>query len=191
MEGGTSNIAGIGYWPGYISEAEAAALMAEADERPWDETLKRRVQHYGYRYDYTARQVRADDCLGPLPEFLKPLINRLVADNMFRQPPQQVIINEYLPGQGIAPHIDCAPCFGDVVASLSIGSPCEMTFDYPQTGRCESLSLLPQSLIVLTGDARFLWRHTIPARKTDIIDSARHQRRRRISFTFRTIRPTS
>jgi alkylated DNA repair dioxygenase AlkB len=34
----------------------------------------------------------------------------------------QTIVNEYRPGQGIAAHVDCVPCFGATILSLSLGS---------------------------------------------------------------------
>lgn len=55
------------------------------------------------------------------PQYLDPIIDRLA--HHFPHRPDQVIVNEYQPGQQIAPHIDCVPCFGSVVASLTLGQP--------------------------------------------------------------------
>ena len=38
-----------------------------------------------------------------------------------QRPFEQAIVNEYEPGQGIAPHVD-RDCFGPVVATVSLGS---------------------------------------------------------------------
>lgn len=94
----------------------------------WRAHLKRRVQHYGWRYDYRARRVTADMHLGPLPGWLAPLSARVGALPEFEQSPDQVIVNEYLPGQGISAHVDCEPCFGPAIASLSLGGSAEMDF---------------------------------------------------------------
>ena len=40
----------------------------------------------------------------------------------------QLIVNEYQPGQGISPHIDNQTLFGDVVVSVSLSSNTIMTF---------------------------------------------------------------
>src|SRR5438045_9721394 len=77
-----------------------------------------------------------------------------------------MLVNEYLPGQGIAPHRDDAP-FGRVVASLSLLSPCVMDFRHRPTGRREQLLLEPRSLLVLSDEARYDWEHGIAARKKD------------------------
>jgi alkylated DNA repair dioxygenase AlkB len=50
------------------------------------------------------------------------------------------------------------------------------------------LHLQPASLLVLKGDARHMWTHAIPARKTDVFEGQKHTRYRRISLTFRTMK---
>lgn len=40
----------------------------------------------------------------------------------------QLIVNEYEPGQGINPHIDNIKLFKSDIASLSLGSDCIMIF---------------------------------------------------------------
>lgn len=101
--------------------------------------------------------------------------------------PDQVIINEYLPGQGITRHIDCVPCFGESVASLSLGSQCVMEFTHAKTGEKQQQQLDPRSIVVLAGEARYDWQHSIPQRKSDMWDGEKRMRGRRISLTFRTV----
>lgn len=55
------------------------------------------------------------------PDWLLNYYHRLYDDGYFPKIPDQVIINEYQPGQSIAPHIDSVPCFGETIASLSLG----------------------------------------------------------------------
>ncbi len=70
---------------------------------PWCTDLKRRVQHYGYRYDYKARQARRDDYLGPLPALFQQLAERLTFEGHFQAVPDQVIVNEYQPDRASPP----------------------------------------------------------------------------------------
>lgn len=172
-------IEGLSYIPDFINYDEENALIAEIDSQSWLNDLKRRVQHYGYKYDYRARTVTNDAYLGPLPKWMESIIHKLP----FK--PDQAIINEYQPGQGISAHIDCVPCFGDIICSLSLGSDAVMQF----TNKIEKreIFLEQRSFVALSGPARYEWQHSIPARKSDIIGGVKVQRGRRLSLTFRTI----
>lgn len=181
------NVSGLIYIPDFISVQEQDFLLSQIDQQSWLTDLKRRVQHYGYKYDYKARTVSNDAYLGSLPAWLSLLSNKLHNDGIFPSVPDQVIVNEYLPGQGISAHIDCVPCFADTIASLSLGSPCIMEFSNPRTGEKRSIVLEDRSLIVLSGPARYEWQHAIPSRKSDIINGIKTERARRVSLTFRNI----
>ncbi|WP_421951122.1 alpha-ketoglutarate-dependent dioxygenase AlkB [Pelagibacterium sp.] len=175
------------YVPDYVDEAYELALLHSIDKSAWLGDLKRRVQHYGFRYDYKARRVTNESYLGPLPDWLEILADRLRKDSIFQAHPDQVIVNEYFPGQGIAPHVDCEPCFGEIIASLSLGSACLMEFSDIHSGHTAIQVLAPRSLLVLSDEARFNWTHGIPARKSDVIDGKKIARGRRVSLTFRTV----
>ena len=172
----------------WITPAEEAALIAFLDAGAWSGELRRRVQHFGYRYDYRARMATAESRIGPLPEALQTLAERLVAEGHFAAVPDQVIANDYLPGQGISAHVDCEPCFGAVIASLSLLSACEMRYGCLASGETQAVTLPPRSLLVLAGPARTDWTHAIPARRSDVIDGVRVMRQRRVSLTSRTMR---
>lgn len=178
---------GASYLPGFISPDEEAALVSRLDAGEWDSELRRRVQHFGYRYDYKSRMVTAEAYMGPLPAWLEPLGEQLAAEGLFDSAPDQVIANEYLPGQGISAHVDCVPCFGDGIVSLSLLSPCEMVFRQRASGTRLALGLEPRSALLLRGAARYDWSHEIPARKSDSIDGRKIARSRRISLTFREV----
>lgn len=179
---------GAGLIPDWITPAEEAALIDFLDGGDWSDELKRRVRHFGYRYDYRARVATPESRIGPLPDMLQRLGRRMVEQGNFASVPDQVIANEYLRGQGISAHVDCEPCFGDVVASLSLLSGCEMRFACLETGELRAVMLPPRSLLVLAGPARSNWTRAIPARQSDVIDGMRVMRQRRVSLTFRTMR---
>ncbi len=174
---------GLTYIADYIDAAAENALMQHIDALPWITDLKRRVQHYGYRYYYEAGNTTGTS-LGPLPDWLIPYCIRLHESGAFREVPDQVIINEYLPGQGIAPHIDRTR-FARTVASLSLGSPCVMDFTHSETAEKTSRLLEPRSLLLISDDARYLWKHGIAPRKADRYQGAVFPRGRRVSLTFR------
>ncbi len=180
-------IPGLSYITEYIDQSAEAELIRIIDAQPWITELKRRVQHYGYRYDYKARAITRGLKLGRLPEWLAPYCNELCQKHLFPTLPDQVIINEYQAGQGIAPHIDCIPCFEETIASLSLGSSCIMEFTHADTQQKIPVLLEPRSLIVLSADARYRWKHSISHRKTDSHNGKNLIRSRRLSLTFRNV----
>lgn len=105
-------VQGLSYHGDYLTSEEESRLIAMIDRQPWITDLKRRVQHYGYRYNYTHRRIEPDMFLGPLPGWAQPLAQRLHRDGCVARIPDQLIIN-----------IDCVPCFGDTILSISLGSP--------------------------------------------------------------------
>lgn len=183
-----SHIPGLHYHPDYVTEQEQAALVAQIEQQPWITDLKRRVQHYGYRYNYSRRTLDPSMYLGPLPEWITPLAQRLQDDGWMEQLPNQLIINEYAPGQGISAHIDCVLCFGNTIVSVSLLSACVMLFANTADAQQHIPVLLePRSLTVMQGDARYTWKHSIAARKSDDYHGRRFQRGQRISLTFRNV----
>lgn len=177
------------YVENYIGENEQSELLKQVDKGPWLNDLKRRVQHYGFMYDYKARKVTHDMCIGHLPDWLKTLSQKLHKDGYMPADPDQVIVNEYEPGQGITSHIDCEPCFADTIVSLSLGSGCVMDFTYKHDKTKKiPVWLAPKSIIVLKGEARYKWLHSIPARKVDVWKGQNYPRQRRVSLTFREMK---
>ena len=91
---------------------------------------------------------------------------------------------------GIAAHIDCEPCFGDTIISISLGGQCVMNFQKEQTSTEQDkvpLLIQPKTLIVMTGESRFSWYHGIVGRKSDKFNGQTHKRQRRVSITFRKV----
>lgn len=179
-------VEGLLYVADFVSAREEQRLLKIIDEATWSPELKRRVQHYGYRYDYLKRGLSHEDYLGPIPAWAHELAQRLVEHRIFHSPPDQVIVNEYMPGQGIAAHVDRETCFGDVVASLSLGS--RTVMEFTRSGERLDVPLAPHSVVALRGAARYLWRHGIIGRRSDRINGQVLERSRRVSLTFRTVR---
>ena len=172
----------------YINDDKHTQLLTHVDNGRWLKDLKRRVQHYGFKYNYKARKVDMSMHVGELPEWLKQISENLYKEGYMRELADQVIVNEYLPGQGISAHIDCEPCFDDTIASLSLGSSCIMDFTnkYDKTNKIE-VWLAPRSLIVLSDEARYNWLHRIAQRQSDDWGGNKIQRGRRVSLTFRKV----
>ena len=180
-------IAGLDYKEDYINQSEHDRLMDLIDEKQWLKDLKRRVQHYGFKYDYKARKVVRDMHIGKLPKGLAEWAEKLCEDGHMPEVADQVIVNEYIPGQGISRHIDCEPCFQNTIVSLSLGSSCFMDFTNKDKTKKIPVWLEPRSIVVLKNEARYEWLHGIAARKSDKWDGHKIARERRVSLTFRKV----
>lgn len=179
------SISGLTYRPNYISKEEETSLLQLIDNKLWLSDLKRRVQHYGYKYDYRARRIDTSMKIGVLPNWLESIAKRLYTEGVFKDIPDQVIVNEYESGQGISPHIDCEPCFEDTIVSISLHSAAVMEF--LKDGVKVPILLEPCSMVVLKGESRYEWQHSIAARKSDKYEGVIYQRKRRVSLTFRKV----
>ena len=182
-------IQGLVYMTDFLRKKEEERVLREIDGSPWLEDLHRRVQHYGWRYDYRARQIDQSMRLGELPRWASELGHRLVALGLLGEMPDQVIVNEYRADQGISVHTD-AQSFADGIATISLLEAWEMNFWLGKDKR--KLRLERRSALIMQGDARYKWKHEIPKRKYEPnlpgITPRRVRRVRRISLTFRRVR---
>jgi alkylated DNA repair dioxygenase AlkB len=172
-------IAGLLYLPGYVTEVEERELVRAIDGLAWNTEWKRRRQLYGASYGKGPTL--------PVPEWGQRLAARMFAEGVTPVPFDQMLVNEYEPGQGISLHRDYEP-FGRTVVSLSLLSPAVMDFRCVSDGHKERLLLEPRSLLVLSDEARYEWEHGIAARKKDVWQGVTVPRERRVSVTFRFVK---
>ena len=181
-------IVGLELYPNFITAREEQELIKVIDNSPWLNDLKRRVQHYGYKYDYRARKIDNSQYLGELPNWCKIIYQKMIDEKIIDFVPDQAIINEYEVGQGISSHIDCEPCFGDTIISLSLNSSCIINFEKDLNSKHKTgIFVEPKTLLVMKKESRFDWFHGIPQRKSDKFNNETTKRERRISITFRKV----
>ncbi|XP_033742555.1 alkylated DNA repair protein alkB homolog 8-like [Pecten maximus] len=158
------------------------------------ELKHREVKHYGYEFKYGINDVDVDDPLPQgVPAICQEFLDRVLKTGHVKHFPDQVTVNKYQPGQGIPPHVDTPSAFEDGIMSLSLGSQVLMDFRHP-TGKHLSVLLPAQSLLIMTGESRYVWSHGITPRKSDIVHTPDGRltlvhRGTRISYTFRKIIP--
>ena len=173
--------------PDFVTPAEEARILLRIGQTPWLTELRRRVQHYGFRYSYQGGGSR--DPAPAFPRWAAAMAER-IRPHFAGALPEQCIVNEYRPGQGIGMHADHSD-FGPIVASMSLGADWQMRFRLRNTRPYASgampgdeVAVLPRrSVLVLAGRARTAWMHGI-----DRADSAR-ETATRVSATFRTLAP--
>ncbi len=188
LEENKLGIEGLRIIDDFLTQEYHDELISKIDKANWSNELSRRVQHYGYKYDYKARSINSSMKVGGLPDWVNPLIEKMLQEELIDTRPDQMIINEYQPGQGISNHVDCEPCFGDKIISVSLGSTAIMNFKNKRTKELHSLVLNPKGILLLSGESRYEWMHGISGRKSDMINKERVPRERRISLTFRKVK---
>ena len=63
-------ISGLFYQDDFFNSDEEKAILSRIEKEEWDSSLKRRVQHYGYIYDYKKKNISQDSRKGELPDWL-------------------------------------------------------------------------------------------------------------------------
>lgn len=181
-------VTGLSYIPNFISQKTQNELIKSIDNENWLDDLKRRVQHYGYKYNYKSRRIDYSMKIGALPSWVLEISKKLCNEGYFNEIPDQVIVNEYLSGQGITKHIDCEPCFEDTIVSLSLLDPVVMNLiDTLDKNNIVPILLEPGSIVVLKDEARYNWLHEIRSRKTHEYFGKKFKLNRRVSLTFRSV----
>jgi alkylated DNA repair dioxygenase AlkB len=173
-------IPGLIYIPNFITKEEEREIVKMLNKRTWHYMKKfgkniRKVQHYGYLYNYHGGKPKKAD---PIPSKYRNLIKKANKLNVIKEKFNQVIVNEYEPGHGIGPHTDHEKQFDKEVMSLSMVGETVMQFVHLESGKKERVKLPRRSLAVLTGDSRYKWTHEI--RKQDVT-------KKRISLTMRKV----
>lgn len=177
---------GLFIFPDFISESQEKDLLDEIDSKVWVVDYARRLQYYGYRnelespYDLVSFPV-------PLPDQIRLLSDDIVKEGILDDAPDQVIINEYMPGEGIRPHKD-RNYYENQICGVNLGSGCVMRFIKGANLETIDVEIPRRSIYVMQDDARRKWSHGIPPRKKDVLNGIIHHRERRVSITYRKVK---
>lgn len=178
-----------------LLEEMETSIMKELDSMEWSEALARRTIHRGYVYPYSGGHLQKTT---PMEGLLKHLATYLRDNSIMGKDtrtgggimPDQVIVNEYLQNQGIGAHIDRKD-FGPVIVSFSLNDDTNFVFRNPETNQKVELYVPRRSIMIMTGQARDIWTHEIPKRKTVIDPTGKRVSKpddyRRVSITYRTV----
>ncbi|KAI8819749.1 uncharacterized protein EV422DRAFT_479952, partial [Fimicolochytrium jonesii] len=155
-------------------------LLHEINTAPlpkWTKLKNRRLQTYGARVGGEGDKpaVFVDD-FPKLIDGVREKLGELLTERE-EDKPNNCLVNEYLPGQGILPHED-GPAFHPVIATVSLGGSCILDL-YPKGGgdrgkrqpTCRLL-LAPNSLLVMTNEAYTSHLHGIDETDVDTVHLA-------------------
>ncbi|CAE8679670.1 unnamed protein product [Polarella glacialis] len=183
--------------------------------RTWTRNIRRAQQFFGLIYYQTSQAVpelqptahsplssQYGRSMAELPAWLLP---RLLSEGLFAAPGErgvnQVQGNEYLEDSGIGTHVE-DPAAGPTLATVSLLQPVQLTLQRAEQGKpmhrdrrdredCLKVLLEPRSLLVLQGESRYDFAHSIRESKRVPLRDGSVLRRgpdyRRVSLTFRGI----
>jgi len=147
------------YIPDFITKSDEEYLVEQISKTPapkWTQLKNRRLQNWGgvpHPNGMIAEKI---------PDWLNKFVTKVNNVGMFGDKlANHVLLNEYLPGQGIMAHLD-GPMFHPVIATLSLGSHTVENF-YMDNGREVACSILlePRSLLILKDDLYHKYLHGI------------------------------
>lgn len=114
----------------------------------------------------------------PIPQWLDKYLEKIHGLNvMDGKKPNHVLVNEYLPGQGIMPHLD-GSLFYPTITTISAGSHIVLNFLEPteddtiNTKPVFSFLLEPRSLLILQEKLYTRYLHCIEPVKEDLLDAS-------------------
>ncbi|KAL3827838.1 hypothetical protein ACJIZ3_016640 [Penstemon smallii] len=151
---------------GYFAEDSHNQAMRFGDLPPWAIDLSQ----------YIRENVLLSDCLSESTDLSRSdksgTTCPFAPELLWREPLfNQLIVNIYQPGEGICAHVDLMR-FEDGIAIVSLESSCVMHFSLAEAEykNAEEVNrefakipvlLTPGSLILMWGEARYLWKHEI------------------------------
>ncbi|XP_067413417.1 alpha-ketoglutarate-dependent dioxygenase alkB homolog 6 [Emydura macquarii macquarii] len=172
------------YIPNFISESEEAYLLSQVYAVPkpkWTQLSGRKLQNWG-GLPHPKGMV-----LEKLPAWLQSYAEKISFLGAFGgKLANHVLVNEYLPGQGIMPHED-GPLYFPTVTTVSLGSHTLLDFYHPVSREEQadgeqvpepqteeqrhflSLLLEPRSLLVLREDMYIHYLHGIRPAISDTV----------------------
>ncbi|CAL8126033.1 unnamed protein product [Orchesella dallaii] len=170
----------IYYIPEFITKGEEEYLkdcVYKAPKPRWTQLQNRRLQNWG-GIPHTKGMIAEE-----LPSWLLTTVERIYELGVFgEKKPNHVLVNEYLSGQGIMPHLD-GPLFYPTITTVNLGSHGVLNFYRPmeqpngESGVVEdwaerlefSLLLEPRSLLILQETCYNNFLHGIEERSSDLI----------------------
>lgn len=172
-----------------ITEEDEKELISKIDSIDWINSQSgRRKQDFGPKVNFKKQKIKLNQFLG-LPKFDKQLLNRIITKlnnkclNDFIA--VEVCHLEYNPqnGSAIDLHFDDFWLWGERLVTINLLSTTILTLVLPQINDREADEqihvYLPQrSLVILSGDSRYKYQHSI---------QRQHIKDRRIAITYREL----
>ncbi|CAH2084380.1 unnamed protein product [Euphydryas editha] len=159
----------------FITPEEEKHILSNIYAAPkpkWTQLSNRRLQNWGgipHNKGMIAEEI---------PKWLQTYLDKIHSLNLMNgNKPNHVLVNEYLPEQGILPHLD-GSLFYPTITTISVRSHTVLKFLQPVSNECFTLTpvfsflLEPRSLLVLQDKLFNYYLHSIEEVSEDILDDS-------------------
>jgi alkylated DNA repair protein alkB family protein 8 len=147
-------ISGLNLINDFITESQESELIVRlASEWRVSVPSGGGLRQVRYGTDVYAKKLASE----VIPEYLLEYCRVIYSRGLLDHEPRHVTINTYKPGSYIGPHIDKPDC-GEVITILSVASDATMIMSKDVS---VEISLGRRSLIQLSGESRYDWKHEI------------------------------
>lgn len=167
----------------FVTSDEEITLVDNIDKIPWVESQSGRRKHdFGPKVNFKKKKVKQEAFKG-FPQYSRFLIDKLSEVEQLRDFQAVEMCNlDYQPNKGasIDPHFDDFWLWGERLVTVNLLSETCYTLTRHDTTDQIIVALPRHSLIVLYGEARYKWMHSI---------ARHHISTRRIGITIRELTP--
>jgi alkylated DNA repair dioxygenase AlkB len=118
-----------------------------------NQNTRNSIKRYGSNVPYK-NQIESTT----IPQYLESLSTKIVERGLLLSKPNSISINEYLPGNSIAPHIDSLES-GQIITIISLLSDAIMVFS--KNDEQYKITIPSRSIMQLKDEIRFEWKHSI------------------------------
>ncbi|CAL1536155.1 unnamed protein product [Lymnaea stagnalis] len=179
---GAIHLQGISIIENFVSEEEEAFLVTSINDTNFVNSQSgRRKQDFGPKVNFKKQKIKLSSFSG-LPAYSQFLYKRMKANPCLRNfEPIELCNLEYCSERGahIDPHLDDAWLWGERLVTLNLLSETILTFTLDTDAHLEiHVPLLRRSLIIVSSEARYKWKHSI--HEEDITG-------KRVAMTFREL----
>jgi len=164
------------YIPNFIDGDQEEDLIRRVYDAPkpkWRDLKNRRLQNWG-GVPHKDRALLASE---EIPIWLKIVIDRVMERTKLfenERRPNHVLVNEYLPGQGIMAHTD-GPLYHPIVANITLGSHGVLEIrENNESRKLVGEILLEQKSLLITKDELYSsYLHGIAEKTADVVEKER------------------
>lgn len=182
-------VPGLGIVQNFLTPEQENEIIEELYKIEWEDSPSfsgsRKQQRFGPHVDFVNNIVGSKKEL-PFLRYSERLVKQMQEQIPFLEnfQPNSQLNNWYRKdlGDSIYFHTDHRGLFADIIISIAVAGDCNILLQsIRNTNEVIAMAFPRRSLVIMSGDARYTWKHSIP--NSELLSP------NRISITYRTLKP--